>query len=61
MPKTSIGPESGALVISPPPQEKDVLLADFVKDVFSSCKGKGSSIALGPVQRPFKKVSFSTT
>ena len=60
MPETSIGLESGALVVSLAPQEKDVLLADLVKDVFASGKGKGSSIALGLMQRPFKKVSFST-
>ena len=42
------------------PQEKGVLLSDLVKDVFSSSEGKGSSIDLGLMQRPFKKVSFST-
>lgn len=60
MPEISIGPESGALVVSPASQEKDVLLADLVKDVFASSNGKGSSLALGLMQRPFKKVSFTT-
>ena len=60
MPETSLGPESGALVVSPASQEKDVLLADLVKDVCASSKGKGSSLALGLMQRPFKKVSFTT-
>ena len=39
MPETSLGPESGALVVSPASQEKDVLLADLVKDVCASSKG----------------------
>ena len=60
MPKISIGPESSALVVCPASQEKDVLLADLVKDVFTSSIGKGSSLALGLMQRPFKKVSFTT-
>lgn len=60
MPEISIGPDSGALVVSPASQEKDVLLADLVKDVFASSTGKGSSLALGLMQRPFKKVSFTT-
>ena len=47
MPEISIGPEYGALVVSPASQEKDVLLADLVKYVFASSKGKGSSLALG--------------
>ena len=58
--ETSIGLEFGVLVICPAPQEKDVLLVDLIKDVFASGKGKGSSIALGLMQIPFKKVSFST-
>ena len=60
MTKTSIGPKSGDLVISLAPQEKDVLLLDLVKDVFSSGKGKGSSISLGLMQRKFNKISFFT-
>ncbi len=60
MPETSIGLEFCALVVSLAPWEKDVLLADLVKDVFTFGKGKGSSLALGLLQRPFKKVSFST-
>ena len=58
--ETSLNPESGALVVYPASQEKDVLLADLVKDVYASSKGKGSSLALGLMQRPFKKVSFTT-
>ena len=60
MPETSLGPESGALVVSPASQEKDALLADLVKDLFVLGKGKGSSLALGLMQRPFKKVSFAS-
>jgi hypothetical protein len=60
MPETSLGPESGALVVSFASQEKDVLLVDLVKDVCASSKGKGSSLSLDLMQRPFKKVSFTT-
>ena len=35
-------------------------MTDLVKDVCASSKGKGSSLALGLMQRPFKKVSFTT-
>ena len=57
---TSIGSEFGVLVVSLASQENDILLPDLVKDVFTSSKGKRSSLALGLVQRTFKKVSFST-
>ena len=45
--ETSIGPDSSALVVSFVAQEKNVLVEDLVKDVFTSGKGKGSSISLG--------------
>ena len=40
-------------------EDNDVLLADMVKDVLASGKGKGSPLPLGLMPRPFKRVSFT--
>ena len=54
-----IAPVSEALVTPAVLEDNDVLLADMVKDVLASGKGKGSPLPLGLMPRPFKWVSFT--
>ena len=52
-------PVSEALVTPTVLEDNDVLLADLVKDVLPSPKGKGYPLPLGLMPRPFKQVSFT--
>ena len=54
-----VAPVSEALVTPAVLEDNDVLLADLVKDVLASGKGKGSPLPLGLMPRPFKRVSFT--
>ena len=54
-----VAPMSEALVTLAVLEDNDVLLADMVKDVLASGKGKGSPLPLGLMPRPFKWVSFT--
>lgn len=54
-----IAPESDALVTPMVSEDNDIVLADLVKDVLASGKGKGSPLPLGLMHRPFKQVSFT--
>ena len=54
-----VAPVSEALVTPAVLEDNDVLLADMVKDVLASGKGKGSPLPLGLMPRPFKRVSFT--
>ena len=50
---------SNSLVTPMVSKDNDVVLADLVKDVLASRKGKGSTLPLGLMPRPFKRVSFT--
>ena len=54
-----IAPMSEALVTPAVLEDNDVVLADLIKDVLPSGKGKGSPLPLGLMPRPFKQVSFT--
>ena len=55
-----VAPVSEALVTPVVLEDNDdVVLADLVKDVLPSGKGKGSPLPLGLMPRPFKRVSFT--
>ncbi len=49
-----IASELEALVTCVVPKDNDIILADLVKDVLTSSKGKGSPLPLWLMHRPFK-------
>ena len=57
--KVPVAPMSEALVTPTVLEDNDVLVANMVKDVLASGKGKGSPFPLGLMPRPFKRVSFT--
>ena len=50
---------SNALVLPVVLEDNDVVLANLIKDVLPSGKGKGSPLPLGLMFRPFKRVYFT--